>query len=36
MNSSQLRRMWVVASVMAFAAFVVVTRLFAFQLTQKG
>lgn len=35
MNSSQLRRMWVVASVMAFAAFVVVTRLFAFQLTQK-
>ncbi len=35
MNSSQSRRMWLVASVMAFAAFIVVLRLFNFQVLQR-
>ena len=34
MNSSQIRRMWVIALAMSVAGLVVVGRLFAFQLTQ--
>lgn len=34
MNSSQIRRMWVIALIMSVAGLVVVGRLFAFQITQ--
>ncbi|HRO89760.1 MAG TPA: hypothetical protein PLC06_04620, partial [Promineifilum sp.] len=34
MNNSQIKRMWVIALVIAGAGLVIVGRLFAFQLTQ--